>query len=80
MEIVRRQSGVLVEGFARNLEAISRDESDVAIDDEYDQLRTDFIESSKRRSRAMAAEMDRIEAYFSGTRSASLPPKTANRH
>ncbi len=62
---VQHRPGILVEGFSRGLEIIVRDEND-----EYDQLRTDFIESRKERSREMAAEISRIEAYFTSTRSA----------
>ncbi len=66
---VHHRSGVLVEGFSRNLGIIKKDEI-LVVSEEHDQLRTDFIESSKERSREMAAEMSRIEAYFSSTRSA----------
>ena len=66
---VHHRSGVLVEGFSRDLGVIKKDEI-LVVSEEHDQLRTDFIESSKERSREMAAEMSRIEAYFSSTRSA----------
>jgi len=68
MEIEARP-GLLVQRFSWELEAREQD-NDAEDDDGITQLRADFVQSWKMRSRAIETEKDRIEEYFSRTRSA----------
>ncbi|KAL2194965.1 hypothetical protein P885DRAFT_79864 [Corynascus similis CBS 632.67] len=66
MEIEARP-GLLVQRFSWELEAREQD-NDAEDDDGITQLRADFVQSWKTRSRAIVTEKDRIEEYFSRTR------------
>lgn len=57
--------GALVERFSWEMENRGRSGSDT---DEFNQLRLDLIEQSKRKRRAREAEIRRIEAHFTETR------------
>lgn len=70
MEIQER-SGLLVERFSWKLETT---EEVYAGSDQFEQLRADFIETRKSRSREIELEMRMIEAYFSGKRFAHRFP------